>query len=71
MDFNFFFAGVAFFIVGLLMYYDVRRRKPASEETNWKGQLLPQYIQFWIMAIGSIIIGIVFILKSLGCKSKN
>jgi cbb3-type cytochrome oxidase subunit 3 len=57
-------AGIAFFIVGLLMLYNVKRRKPASEETNWKGQMVPQYIQFWITAILSIIVGIVFILES-------
>jgi len=58
-------AGIAFFIVGLLMLYNVKKRKPASEETNWKGQMVPQYIQFWITAILSIIVGIVFILESL------
>lgn len=65
MDFKLFFSGLTFLIVGLLMYYDVRRRKPASDETNWKGQLFPQYIQFWIMAIVSIVIGLIFVLKSL------
>jgi len=65
MDFKLLFAGIAFFIVGLLMLYNVRKRKPASDETNWKGQLVPQYIQFWIYSILSIIVGIVFILKSL------
>jgi len=65
MDAKLFFLGIAFFIVGLLMYFNVRKRKPASDKTNWNGQLFPQYIQFWIMAIVSIIVGIVFILKSL------
>jgi hypothetical protein len=58
-------TGIAFVIVGLLMYLDVRKRRPASEKTNWKGQLLPQYIQFWGMAIMCIIVGLVVILKSL------
>jgi len=65
MDFKLLFAGIAFLIVGLLMFYNVRRRKPASEKTNWKGQLVPQFIQFWMIAILSIIVGVVFILKSL------
>ncbi len=65
MDIKLFLMGLAFLAIGLLMYYDVRRRKPASEKTNWKGQLLPEFIQFWMGAIGAIILGIVFILKSL------
>ena len=65
MDFKLFFLGIAFLIVGVLMYFNVRKRKPASDKTNWNGQLLPQYIQFWIYAIISIIVGIVFILESV------
>ena len=44
MDIKLLLSGIAFLIVGLFMYYYVRRKKPASEATNWKGQLLPQYI---------------------------
>jgi len=58
-------AGIIFLIVGLLMVNDVRKRKPASDKTNWKGQLMPQYIRFWITAIMGIIVGLVFILESL------
>jgi cell division protein FtsW (lipid II flippase) len=65
MDYKLLFAGIAFLIVGLVMFYDVRKRKSASEKTNWKGQMVPQYIQFWMIAILSIIVGIVFILESL------
>ncbi|SFS46137.1 hypothetical protein SAMN04487890_101630 [Mucilaginibacter polytrichastri] len=65
MDFKFLAVGIIFLIVGLLMYNNVRKRKPASEETNWNGQLYPQYIQFKIWAIFSIILGVVFILESL------
>jgi heme/copper-type cytochrome/quinol oxidase subunit 2 len=65
MDFKLLFAGSAFLIVGLLMYFNVKSRKAASEETNWEGQLLPQYVSFWCTTILVIIVGIVFILKSL------
>jgi vacuolar-type H+-ATPase subunit I/STV1 len=65
MNYKLLFGGIAFLIVGLLMFYNVKRRKPASEQTDWKGQLVPQYIQFWIIAILCIIVGIVFILESL------
>ncbi|WP_316839134.1 hypothetical protein [Pedobacter gandavensis] len=65
MNYKLFLLGVTFLVVGLLMYYDVRKRKAASEETNWKGQLLPQYIQFWIWSIISIIGGLVFVVQSL------
>jgi heme/copper-type cytochrome/quinol oxidase subunit 2 len=65
MNLKLFFSGIALFIIGLLMYFNVRKRKPASDKTNWNGQLSPQYIQFWIMAIIGIIVGLVFILKSL------
>jgi len=58
-------AGIAFLVVGLLMLNDVRKRKPASDKTNWKGQLMPQYIQFWITAIMGIMLGLIFILESI------
>ncbi len=58
-------AGIVFLIVGLLMFNDVRKRKPASEKTNWKGQLIAQYIQFWVTTIMAIVLGIVFILESI------
>ncbi len=65
MDVKYFFAGLALFIVGLLMLNDVRKRKPASEETNGEGQLLPQYIQFWGIAILSTIVGLILIIESV------
>jgi len=65
MNLKLLFTGIVFFIVGLLMIHNVRRRKPASDKTNWNGQLYPQYIQFWIWAIVSTIVGIVFIVESL------
>jgi hypothetical protein len=58
-------AGIVFLFIGLLMLNDVRKRKPASDKTNWKGQWMPQYIHFWISAIMGIIVGLVFILESL------
>ena len=65
MDLKLLFTGIFFFIIGILMLHNVRKRKPASDKTNWDGQLLPQYIQFWMVAIFGIIVGIVLILKSL------
>ena len=58
-------AGIVFLIVGLLMLNDVRKRKPASDKTNWKGQMMPQYIQYWIAAIMGVIVGLAFILESI------
>jgi len=65
MDYKLLIAGIVFLIVGSLMFNDVRKRKPASEETNWKGQLEPQYIQFKIMSIVGIIVGLIFIIEAL------
>lgn len=65
MDIKYLLIGIIFFVIGLLMFLNVRKRKPASDETNWQGQLLPNYIKFWITAFMAIIVGIIFILKSL------
>ena len=65
MDFKYLFVGIVFFVVGLIMFNDVKKRKPASEETKWKGQLLPEYINFYTWSIALIIFGIVIILKSI------
>jgi hypothetical protein len=68
MNWKLMFAGITFLAIGSLMVYDIRKRKPASEKTNWKGQLMPQYIQFWICAVMIIVVGIVFIFESLANK---
>nr|WP_067059695.1 hypothetical protein [Mucilaginibacter sp. L294] len=65
MNIKLLLTGITLLIIGLLMYFNVRKRKPASEETNWKGQLPPQFTQFWIWAIVGIVVGVVLILKSL------
>jgi hypothetical protein len=65
MDLQRFFWGIAFFIAGLLMLFYIKRKKPASEKTNWQGQWISQYIHFWITAIMGIIVGLVFIIESL------
>lgn len=65
MDFKLLFAGIVFLTIGLLMLNNIVKRKAASEETNWKGQLIPQYIQFWLYSILSIIVGVIFILEAL------
>jgi len=57
-------AGLFFFIVGLIMYLNIRKRKPASEKNNWEGQALPQFVSFWITAWLAIITGIALILGS-------
>ena len=59
-----FFKGLIIFIIGFLMFNNVRKRKPASKETKWVGQMLPQYIGFWMMAIFCMILGIGLILSS-------
>jgi len=58
-------AGIAFLAVGLLMLNYIRKRKPASDKTNWKGQWISQYIHFWTTAIMCIVLGLVFILGSI------
>jgi heme/copper-type cytochrome/quinol oxidase subunit 2 len=65
MNIKLLLTGIILLIIGLVMYLNVRKRKPASEETNWEGQLTPQFIQFWIWSIVGIIVGVVLILKSL------
>jgi hypothetical protein len=65
MNFKLVAEGFVLLLIGLLMYFNVRKRRPASEETNWKGQLLPQYVGFWCATILCIIAGVVLIIKSL------
>ncbi len=65
MNFKLFFLGTIFFIVGMLMYFYIRKKKPASDKTNWNGLLMPDYITFWMTTILGIIVGLIFILKSL------
>lgn len=69
MNWKLMFVGITFLVIGSLMVYNIRGRKPASEKTSWNGQLMPQYIQFWIWAVISIVVGIVFIFESLANKS--
>jgi hypothetical protein len=65
MNYKLLFLGITFFVIGLLMFYNIKKRKPASDETNWNGQLLPEFISFWMTAILSAIVGLVFIYKAL------
>ncbi|EHQ29629.1 hypothetical protein [Mucilaginibacter paludis] len=65
MDFKLFFLATAFLSVGLFMFFDVKKRRAASDKTDWNGQSMPQYIQFGIIAILSIIVGGVLLMESL------
>ena len=64
MDYKLFFSGLGFLVVGLLMVNNVRKRRPASEENHWQGQLSPEYVKFWMTSVLAVVVGIVFILKS-------
>jgi len=64
MDVKKFLAGLGFLLAGYLMYRLARRSEVASEKNNWDGLLRQNYFGIWFSAIGSIIIGIVFILES-------
>jgi len=65
MDYKLFFSGLGLLIIGLLMVNNVRKRRPASEENNWNGQLSPEYTKFWMTSVLLVIAGIILILKSL------
>ncbi len=65
MDWKYFFWGITFFTLGVLMLRYIIKKRPASEETNWQGQWITQYIHFWVAAIMGIIVGLVYILESL------
>jgi hypothetical protein len=47
------------------MYYDVRRRRPKSEETSWKGEILQAYIKTWMIAFCVLFLEVVFIIESV------
>lgn len=65
MDFKLFLEGLLFFAAGLLMVYIVRRRRPVSEEANWRRIFVLQNIPYWMTAIIGVILGIVFIIQAL------
>ena len=66
MDIKLFFFGVAFLIVGYLIYrYLVKNKKPSSKETNWEGMTSANYVGLWGSVILCLTCGILFILKSL------
>jgi hypothetical protein len=64
MDWKLFFAGVGFLTAAYFIVRNLKREKPASEKTDWKGPVLSLYIQGWGAFILCIIVGIVFIIES-------
>lgn len=66
MDIQLFFWGVAFLLVGYLMYYYLlKNEKPCSKETNGDGMTGANYVSSWTAVIIFYLCGIVFILRSL------
>lgn len=65
MDLKQFFTGVGCLMIGYLMYRSIKNERPSSEDTNWKGPTLSTYIGYWGSLVILIMVGIVFILKSL------
>lgn len=65
MDIYIFLTGVAFLLVGLLMFYITRKEEPASEENNWTGMLPETYTRFKLTSFLAIFVGLAFIIKSL------
>ncbi|ALL05972.1 hypothetical protein AQ505_10985 [Pedobacter sp. PACM 27299] len=68
MDLKLFFIGVGFLMVGYLMYRSIKNERPSSEENNWNGLTLSNYIGYWGSLVMLIIVGIAFVLKSLPAK---
>lgn len=66
MNIKLFFLGIAFLLVGYIIYhYLIKNEKPSSEETNWEGMTSSNYVGLWGSIILCFMCGIVFILKSL------
>ena len=66
MDLKLFFAGVAFLLIGYLVYrFLLKKEKPSSKETNWVGMTGVNYVGLWGSVIINYITGVAFILKSL------
>jgi len=68
MDLKQFFTGVGCLMAGYLMYRSIKNERPSSEDTNWNGPTLSSYIGYWGSLVILIMVGIVFILKSLPAK---
>lgn len=64
MNWNYFLIGVGFLLVAGLIYKGTKGKR-TSEENNWKGLNGRTYVQGWGTMILCILVGIVFILKSL------
>lgn len=66
MDIKRFFIGLAFLVVGYLVYrYLIKDQPPASAENNWIGPTPANYVSLWGGVIMCLMCGIVFILRSL------
>jgi len=64
MNWNYFFISLGSFVVAYFFYRNTKG-KLASEKNNWKGFTLSLYIQSWGVIIIAIILGLIFMLKSL------
>ncbi|MDN3586496.1 DUF1206 domain-containing protein [Pedobacter aquatilis] len=64
MDWNYFFMGVVFLVVGYLIFRGIEKG-PSSEKNNWEGPTQTLYVQGWGTIIVCLLCGIGFILKSL------
>ena len=66
MDFELFFSGCAFLIVGYIIYrFLLRGVKHSLEDENGDGPTLSNYVGLWGSVILCIMGGIAFIIKSL------
>ena len=66
MDLELFFGGLAFVLMGYLIYrFLLKNEKSASQETGGMGMTLSTYVGVWGSVLLAYLVGIIFILKSL------
>ena len=69
MNIKLFFLGVAFVIVGYMIYrYHVKNEKISSNDPNGEGMTMSNYVGLWGSVIICFMCGIIFILKSLSSQ---
>ncbi|MNE66671.1 hypothetical protein D3C80_1622330 [compost metagenome] len=68
MNLKLFLLGIGCLFTGYCFYRWARNVKPSSKETGWEGPTLSNYYGLWGIAIIGVILGIIFILKSLPAK---
>lgn len=65
MDWQNFLIGIGSLLLAYIMFRGIKGEKPSSKYNNWTGPTQKTYFGYWSVIIMSILIGVVFVLKSL------